>query len=509
MTKHVKDQQPAKSEQDVDGKDADEANAVQAKEADQHHASMSDVPLSGDFSFAGALAAAAGGTAELVSETAESSAQGDDSYGDDDDGMGGTLLLVGAVGLVGLGIAVLAGGGGNKNDAPTVSADSQTLTVAEDTPGNVTISASDPDGDPLTYTVSTSPTNGTVTAGTGGTFTYTPATDFNGTDSFVVTVSDGEFSVTQTINVTVTPVNDAPKPDAENTSSLTIDEDTTGTIIIAYTDPEGDAVTGTITSDVQHGTLTENADGTYTYTPDADYNGTDSLSYTITDGTDSVDVTVPITINPVNDDPDFGADSADISLEENTVFSGSVSAADVDGDDLTYSLGDAASNGDAVVNEDGTYTYTPDTDFSGTDSYTVLVSDGNGGTDELTVNVTVDPAVELVSIDVVGPNSTTPATVSGDAGETVFTDNSTENTDVFITDFGTDDVIEVSNATSDDYSFSTGPNDPNDLYITYTNTDAGTSNLILIDDILAGSSGFITDYDSAVAAVGFTFMTFG
>jgi VCBS repeat-containing protein len=604
LTKQNVEKQPAQDEQVVADRDPDEANAVQAKEAEHLEASMSDVTLSGDFTFAAALEDAAASSGQLVSETAEFAAQGDDDYGDDGDGMGGTLLLVGAVGLVALGIAVLADGG-SSNEAPTFANASQDVTTAEDTAVAITATATDPDGDPLTYTVSGA-ANGTV-SGSGGSFTYTPNTDFNGTDSFTITATDGDGeTATQTVNVTVTAVNDAPKPDAENTSSLTIDEDTTGTIIIAYTDPEGDPVTATLTSGVANGTLTENEDGTYTYTPDANFNGTDSLSYTVSDGTASTDVTVDITVNPVNDAPefpgesaallvdqnttaaslltatdvdgdaltfsllsaatngtatvaedgsltytpnadflgddtftvqvddgnggtdtatinvsvlttnnapDFGADSADISVATGMTFNGTVVATDADDDDLSYTLGTAATNGTATVEADGSYTYTPNADFVGSDVYTVVVSDGRGGTDELTVNVTVTP--DSVSIDR-GLPSGTPDLVSADDDPTddidpavTFSDDAAVDTNVTLINFTDNDVIHVTGATADDYSFTTGSGagGADDLYITYANTAAGTTNIILIEDILG--PGFVTDYASAVAAAGFEFMTFG
>ncbi len=72
-------------------------------------------------------------------------------------------------------------------------------------------------------------------------------------------------------------------------------------------------------------------------------------------------------------------------------MNGVVIGSDVDGDSLTYSKGTDPVHGSVVVNSDGTYTYTPDADFIGLDSFVVTVSDGNGGFVNSTVNVNVTP----------------------------------------------------------------------------------------------------------------------
>ena len=95
------------------------------------------------------------------------------------------------------------------NDAP-VAADVR-RTTPEDTPLTGTLAATDVDGDPLTFTKATDPAHGTVTVNTDGTYTYTPAANYFGPDSFTYTVSDGNGgTVTKTVSITVTPVNDAP-----------------------------------------------------------------------------------------------------------------------------------------------------------------------------------------------------------------------------------------------------------------------------------------------------------
>lgn len=508
LTKRTEDQKPAQDEHQAADKDADTAHVVQADQAEGHQASMSDTTLSGNFSFVGALSAAATSSASLAAEVAQDDGG---SMSDDDGGAGGTILLVGAVGLVGLGIAVLAdGGGGKSNDPPAFAADSQAVTTNEDTPVTVTVSASDPDGDALSYSVTTNPTKGTVTAGANGAFTYTPNADVNGADSFVVTVNDGNGGTdTITVNVTITPVDDAPRPGADNTSSLTIDEDTSGVVVVDFSDPEGnEPLTFAVTQGPANGTFTLVGDDNV-YTPNADFNGEDSITYTVTDSNgNATTFTVDITVNPVNDDPTVDATQT-VGTSEETAVVVTVEGDDVDGDELSYSIGDddGPANGTVTEGDEGVFTYTPDEGFTGSDSFTVTVDDGNGGTATQVVTVNVGPQIEDFSLDIVGENSTTPRPVDASVDMFRFLDDAGKDTDVAISGFSDDDVIVVSGATAADYNFGTG-SDANDLFITFVNPDNGASNLILIDDILAGSSTFITDYASAVEAVGFDFMTF-
>jgi hypothetical protein len=319
--------------------------------------------------------------------------------------------------------------------------------------------------------------------------------------------------VTQTVNVTVNPVNDAPRPTGANTSTLVLDEDTTAPFVIDFEDPEGDAildpvlVTGPVHGSIGAGDI---------YIPNPDFNGSDSITYEVSDEFGATtQFTIDITVNPVNDDPVADA-TQDVTASEDDPVDITVVATDVDGDTLTYSVeaGDEPANGTVSGggSDNGMFTYTPDADFSGDDSFVVTIIDHMGGMTTQTVNVTVEPDVNIIDIDIVGPNSTTPADVAGTDGPDVFTDDTTANTDVFITDFALGDFIQVTGAAEGDYNFGSGPTDPNDLYITFVNQTAGTSNLILIDDffVLAPNSSplIVETYQDAVDRLGSEFMTF-
>jgi len=273
----------------------------------------------------------------------------------------------------------------------------------KNTPVSGSITATDVDGDPLTYTVGTAPANGTVVVNPDGTYTYTPANNYSGTDSFTVVVSDGKGGlVTVTVNITINPTNVAPVVSAP---AITTPEDTAVNGTITATDADGDALTYTLTQPA-HGTVVVNPGGTYTYTPATNYNGADSFTATVSDGKGgTTTITINITVTPVNDVPVVTA-PANVVTNKNTPVSGSITATDVDGDPLTYTVGTAPANGTVVVNPDGTYTYTPANNYSGTDSFTVVVSDGKGGLVTVTVNITINPT--NVAPVVSAPAITTP-----------------------------------------------------------------------------------------------------
>ncbi|WP_417069543.1 retention module-containing protein [Niveibacterium terrae] len=305
------------------------------------------------------------------------------------------------------------------NLAPTAA--DTTISTQEDTPVNGAVSATDANGNTLSYSAGTAPQHGSVVVNADGTFTYTPSANYNGSDSFTVTVSDGQGgTTTSTVNVGVAPVNDAP-----TTSNVTVStsEDTPVTGSVTAADVDGDALTYSAGTAPQHGSVVVNADGTFTYTPAANYNGSDSFTVTVSDGQGGTTTsTVSVGIAAVNDAPTTS--NVTVSTSEDTPVTGSVTAADVDGDALTYSAGTAPQHGSVVVNADGTFTYTPAANYNGADSFTVTVSDGQGGTTTSTVSVGIAavndaPTTSNVTVstseDTPVTGSVTAADVDGDA----------------------------------------------------------------------------------------------
>jgi large repetitive protein len=278
------------------------------------------------------------------------------------------------------------------NQAPVANNDS--LTTNEDTAGNVNVLANDTDAnnDTLTVTGNTNPSHGTVSR-SGGTFTYNPANNYNGSDSFNYTISDGKGgTATATVNISVTAVNDAPVAvdDSYNTN-----EDNPLTVAapgVLGNDTDVDSANLTaakvLNSGPSHGSVTLNPNGSFTYTPDANYNGPDSFKYTASDGTaQSNEATVSITVTAVNDAPTANAQS--VSTNEDVAKAITLVGNDVEGSSLTYTIVTDPQHGTLSGTGDSR-TYTPDNNYSGSDSFTFKVSDGSLDSNTATVSITVD-----------------------------------------------------------------------------------------------------------------------
>jgi hypothetical protein len=183
------------------------------------------------------------------------------------------------------------------NDAPDADADSATTT--EDDPVTVDVLAndSDPDGDSLSVSNLSNPSNGSVANNGDGTVTYTPDSGFAGSDSFTYDACDpGGLCDQATVSITVTAANDAPDADGDS-ATTTVDTPVTVDVLANDSDPDGDSLSVSNLSDPPNGSVVNNGDGTVTYTPDAGFVGEDSFTYEACDPDGLCDqATVTITI---------------------------------------------------------------------------------------------------------------------------------------------------------------------------------------------------------------------
>jgi hypothetical protein len=186
------------------------------------------------------------------------------------------------------------------NDPPTAVNDS--AGTSEDVAVVVSVLAndSDPNGDALTVSSFTQGSNGSVSDNGNGTLTYTPSLNFNGGDAFTYTISDGSGGTdSATVNVSVTALNDA--PDAIDDSANTeVGTDVIISVLGNDSDVDSDALSISSFAQGTNGSVSDNGDGTLTYTPNAVFSGTDTFSYTITDGilSDTATVTIDVTLPP-------------------------------------------------------------------------------------------------------------------------------------------------------------------------------------------------------------------
>ncbi|MCB0163959.1 MAG: tandem-95 repeat protein, partial [Anaerolineae bacterium] len=291
-------------------------------------------------------------------------------------------------------------------------ADDQNLSVDEDTALSVTLTASDDDDDALSYAVLSQPSNGTL-SGTAPDLTYTPFGNFNGSDSFTFKVNDGLADSNEaTVDITVDPVNDAPVALAD---TVVTDEDTAVEVDVQANDNAGPAdedqtLTTTDVTDPADGSAEINADGTVTYTPDSNFNGSDSFDYTVCDSDDDcATATVTVLVAEANDPPEANDDTVSVVEDTPTTIDVAANDSDVDGnlDPSTVTALTSPSQGSLNNNGDGTFTYTPNLNYVGSDSFSYQICDSDGVCDNASVTITVTAVNDAPSCTAAAPSIST------------------------------------------------------------------------------------------------------
>ncbi|MDF5479262.1 tandem-95 repeat protein, partial [Vibrio parahaemolyticus] len=250
----------------------------------------------------------------------------------------------------------------------TIDEDS-VLTFSE---SQVLLNASDVEGDVELVGIRYDGPDGIFTVNDDGTCSFAPNENFNGQVQLDVTIRDEDGAEVDTvINVNVLPINDAP---VSGGLAYSVNED--GAITLSQeqllsqaSDIEGDDLTASDLTVDGNATVTANDDGSFTITPDADFNGDIDIQFNITDGTDTIQATADLTVNPVNDLP--VPQDQQFSVEEDGTLQFTdadllAGATDIDGDNLTVD-GISYTGSDGVLTDhgDGTYTFAPNENFNG------------------------------------------------------------------------------------------------------------------------------------------------
>ncbi|HHY0437074.1 TPA: tandem-95 repeat protein, partial [Vibrio parahaemolyticus] len=286
--------------------------------------------------------------------------------------------------------------------APVVDIEADSTNVVEDTPtiinvlGNDTFEGKDK---VVSLDAENGPKNGTVIVNNDGTVTYTPNDNYVGKDTFTYIVTSGGVSESTTVEVNVTPVNDAP---VAKDDIATTQEDTAVTIDVLPndTDVDGDKLSIQSASVPEAQGKVEIVDGKLVFTPAENFNGDAEITYTVTDGALTDQATVKVTVNAVNDTPVVESNIANQALAEdftpytidlNTVFS---DVDNVDGE-LTFSVSGNSNIQVAIVN--GIATITPTADWNGSETLTFTATDPSGESISQTVNFTVAPVADIVA----------------------------------------------------------------------------------------------------------------
>ncbi len=242
--------------------------------------------------------------------------------------------------------------------------------IDEDTPIDITLSGSDLDGDPFTFDLKSSPVNGTLT-GTVPNLTYTPNAGFRGTDSFMFVLNDGRLDSQEAkITINVEKPNTTPTADDK---TVTTRQDTLIGILLTGSDPDENSLSFRIRTNVTHGKLGGDAPN-ITYLPEEGFSGKDSFTYIANDGKiNSSEATVTINILPSNELP--AADNKTIITTPDTPVEIILTGSDPEGNSLIFTITTNPENG-AISGTAPNITYTPNTGFSGADSFEYVVNDG-------------------------------------------------------------------------------------------------------------------------------------
>jgi len=290
----------------------------------------------------------------------------------------------------------------NQNNPP--SPQTQALTTRKNRPLTITLSATDLDNDPLTFSITNQPLHGSL-SGSGSNYVYTPFLDYLGLDTFLFTASDGQTNGRPTIiNLNVTDENTAP---TANDFVVRVQMNSKTNITLYASDPENDALTYRIITAPVNGSLS-GTNSPMVYTPKTNYNGPDRFTFSVNDGQfESNTGTVTLAVAPLNTPP--VALNQTIAVRTNQPLAFSLKVSDAEGDSLECPILKGPQNG-TITGHGTNLVYTPKPGFQGSDSFTYKAWDGHiyGNKALVTMNVAAIPITipQFKSILLTGPYPT-------------------------------------------------------------------------------------------------------
>ncbi len=248
------------------------------------------------------------------------------------------------------------------------------------------------DGNPLTAQLQTGTSNGYLILNPDGSFMYIPSTGYIGPDSFTYTASDGEVNSTPaTVNITVYPDPVAVNATYAVIAGQTLEPDAAYGVLAFDSNTYGNPLIALLQTGTSNGSLTLNTDGSFLYVPNMGYAGPDSFTYTATDGaTTSSPATVNIT---VYSGPVAVNESYAVIAGQNLTTAAATGVLAFDsnavGNPLTAQLFTGPTNGQLMLNGDGSFNYSPNAGFIGSDSFIYTTTDGITTSAPATVTLTV------------------------------------------------------------------------------------------------------------------------
>ena len=270
--------------------------------------------------------------------------------------------------------------------APDISALADSASTNEDTAVEINLLLNDSylTSAPISVTAGNG-SNGTTSI-TTNIVIYDPDLDFNGTDTFSYTITQGDKTSSADVTMTIEAVNDAPSIDVAST--IQVAENQTAVTTVSTSDVDEDDLNLTLSgTDADSFNLSDENVLTFKEAPDYETKDSYSITLTLTDGTETVTKDISIAITNVNDvAPEFISDTT-FSAAENQTAIGTVTATDAEGDEVIFTV----SGTELAITSSGVITFVSAPDYETKTSYTatVIASDGiNNTTQDITVNVT-------------------------------------------------------------------------------------------------------------------------
>ncbi|MFN8494260.1 MAG: Ig-like domain-containing protein [Caldilineaceae bacterium] len=285
------------------------------------------------------------------------------------------------------------------NRAPI--ANSQSITVGPNKPSSISLTATDPEGDALTYSIVANPTHGAL-SGALPNIVYTPNNGYSGTDSFTFKANDGQAdSNTATVQINVTANQTPNTPPVANSQNVATPRNTSRKLTLTASDIDHNVLTYSVLTNPAHGVLGGVAPN-LTYTPTANFTGADSFTFKVNDGqADSNVATISLSVSANNTAP--VANDQRFIINRNTALTFTLRASDSEGDTLTYSVTDNPTNG-TLTGTPPQLTYTPKTDFFGIDYLHFKANDGQFDSNFATIAITITPGVVNISVPPIADN---------------------------------------------------------------------------------------------------------
>lgn len=276
------------------------------------------------------------------------------------------------------------------NDAPQANGFTHTMQEDETVSGTLSSLVDHVDSETLFFGTMIAASNGSVVIENQGAYTYTPNNNYFGNDQFTYLVCDPQgICDTATIFITLSSINDAPIAVSDD---LVTQEDLSAEWNIAANDSDAEmqAMTYQLIGESTLGIALVNASGTFSFVPFTDAFGSEQLVVSVCDSENACsNSTIQITITAINDMPLVAPQVAGMNEDTNLTGTLANAVSDIEGDVLTITLASITENGILQLNEDGSYEYSPNTHFNGTEYIQFVVCDEEGGCSPGTLEIVV------------------------------------------------------------------------------------------------------------------------